>query len=159
MARTAYLYVKFRDADEKESVEAYRLAQTLANDGSDMDDVLSAADTVVDQLDVMSVASLISYQVCVEIPGAAATPHEFSDVANYAFIRMQDTTTKKNTAYQLPAPDMSTYDASKRGILDPLFQSNWETIMDYVVDWVTGNALEFDYAQKRTKKRFAKNLG
>lgn len=156
-----YLYVTFRDADEAESVEGYRMALDLLPDGSNFAAIQTAAQNIVDDLKDMSSAAVVGHEIratYVDIP-PAGKPDEQSLVGTYAFIRMQDTNTSKNTAYQLPSPDKDVYDASKRGLLDQNFNDDWIAIMPNFVDWNTGAVLEFDYAQQRTRKRHQPNLG
>jgi len=146
--------VTFTDAQEKRSVETYRLNTELADDHSNMDAVMDEVAALEDGLAVMSAAAVGPTEVCVVSGREPGTPNEFADVHTYAFVRVEDNATALPGYYRIPSPDMLLYEANADGVFKDAFQAAWATqVAPYVSHPLTGDDENYSYAQLRYRRR------
>lgn len=158
MPKPVTVELTFQDDDGRRTVENYQLATQLADDSSNMAAVMTQADLLAQNVDGISYCGLRFYTVKV-VEDAPSAINDASDVAVYAFVRLLDSVTFEEAYERIPSPNMGNYDAAANGLLDPAFQTDWMAdVNPLIVNPKTGNAYNFKYAQKKTRKRVP-NLG
>lgn len=122
MARNVDVVVSFLDAGPKTATSRYRLRQTMADDGSDMDDVLSAAASLKTALDVLTWDKITEYHIEVIIPGGGAAPNVASNNQIHAYTRTLDALGNKS-AFDVPAWDDDTFDRDENDVLSAAYDT------------------------------------
>lgn len=154
MPYTVLAKVTFTDAQEKTSVETYRLKTELTDTHDNMDAVMTEVADLENGLATMSAAAVGPTEVCVVTTREPGAPNEFADVHTYAFVRVEDNATAEPGFYRIPSPDMLLYEANADGVFKDLFQTAWATQLNPLLSHpITGDAQNYSYAQLRYKRQ------
>jgi hypothetical protein len=153
MARDVYVKAQFNDAGNFPNEKRYLLTQTMADDGSDMDDVLAAAVDLVTALDVLTWDKIDPITLEIVIPQAGADPNVGANNRVEAFHRMTDNVTGKPAHFVVPAWDDFTFDALPNGALSTAYNLAAAAVAALTRNPETGNAWSYVAAQNRSVKR------
>jgi hypothetical protein len=153
MAFDVYLRVAFDDAGPFRNIKEYLLVQTLAVDGSDMADVLTAATDVQVILDSLSMDHIAYYDIVVRVPQAGAAANVAANNGVEAFHRMLDSVTGKHAHFIVPAWDDVIYDKNPDTSMSTAYNEAADDLAPLTRNPATGNAWTYVAAQSRTTKR------
>jgi len=153
MARDVFMRVEYHDAGDFPNVKRYLLVQTMADDGSDMDDVLTAAAALYTQLNLLSMDEVGPYYLEVEIPGDGIPSNTAANNSVEAFLRLTDDVTGKPTHLIIPAWDDTVYDKLPNNALSTAFNTAASNIDAKTRNPDTRNAWSYVAAQNRSTKR------
>ena len=154
MPRKVVMVPKFIDAAPFPNKRQYRLAVQLADDGSNMAAVLTAAQAVITQLDVLTWDHIEENELRITIPQAGAAANIAANNNVEAFSRCHiPTLGDKKTHFSVPAWDDLLYDQAPNHLLDATYDAAAATLAGLIVDLVTGEVLAYDFSQSRGIKR------
>ena len=153
MTRDVFVDVEFHDAGDFPNTKRYLLAQTMADDGSDMDDVLTAAASLYTALNGLSMDEVGPYFLHIEIPGDGIPANVNANNSVEAFHRMIDDGNGKPTHFVVPAWDDTTYDKLPNGALSTAYNTAAAAVDPLTRNPATRNSWTYVQAQNRSVKR------
>lgn len=153
MARDVFMVPTFRDAGPFDNQRTYRLLQTMADDGSDMDDVLAAAVIVLAALETLSWDQIPEYELRIKIPTASAAANIAANNNVEAFIRTASSVTGDRMSVSVPAWDDEVFDKASNGLLSAAFNTAADGLIGNIVDVKTGDTMNLEFSQSRGIKR------
>jgi hypothetical protein len=153
MPRVVYMDVEFHDAGDFPNIKRYALVQELANDGSDMGDVLAAAASVYGILNTLSMDEVGPYRLVIEIPGDGVPANVGANNSVEAFHRMTDQGTGRATHFIVPAWDDTVYDKLPNGALSAAYNAAADDLAPLTRNPLTLNGWDYVAAQNRSTKR------
>lgn len=150
-----FQHIIFMDDAGLEADMKVRMHTDLAADGSNVAAVLAECAAVRTAATALSWAAIKRTWLEIEhYTNATPAPNDASDVKLYAFVRVEDNTTRELEYIRVPAPDMVAYEQDRNGMLDAV---NWSAaILAFLgagVDSTAGNTVAYQSAQVRTDKR------
>lgn len=153
MARDVFLDVAYDDAGPFRNIKRYMLIQQMANDGSDMGNVLTQMASLIAVLDSLTWDHIAYVDVVVRVPQTGTAANIAANNSVEAFHRFTDDVTGKPAHLIVPAWDDAVYDKLPNGALSAAYNSAAETLADYTRNPATGNAWTYVQAQNRSVKR------
>lgn len=154
MPFAVYIDVTFRDAGPFDNQRRYRLRQTLADDGSDMDDVLAAAQAALTALETLTWDHIQETGVSVILPGTGPAANAAANNNVEAFSRTHiPGLSDKKSHFSVPAWDDTTYDKAANGLLSAAYDAAASIFNALICDVETGENMDYDWSQSRGLKR------
>jgi hypothetical protein len=153
MAKNVVVKVHYHDAGDFPNVKEYMLRQTLADDGSDMDDVLTAVAALVTALDVCTWDHIGDVEACIILPQSGAAANVAANNSIEAFHRVTDSVTGDKGHFIIPAWDDFTFDKEPNGALSASYNTAAEAVNALIRNPETGNNWDYVAAQNRATKR------
>ena len=153
MTRDVFMRVQFHDAGDFPNEKRYLLTQTMADDGSDMDDVLAAAAAVYTILNALSWDEVGPYFLDVEIPGDGVPANVAANNSVEAFHRMTDDGTGKPVHFVVPAWDDVVFDKLPNNAMSTAYNAAAAALDPLTRNPDTRNSWSYVQAQNRSVKR------
>lgn len=153
MARDVWVQVQYNDAGNFPNEKRYLLAQTMADDGSDMDDVLAAVAAVVAVLETLTMDNINPVTIEIKIPQGGAAANVAANNSTEAFHRMTDSVTGKPAHFIVPAWDDVVFDKLPNNALSTEYNAAAELLAPLTRNPETGNAWAYVAAANRSTKR------
>lgn len=152
--------VGFRDDAGRISEVRYRLTTDYDTTTPNFPAVASQAATVETLLDALTMDHIENYSIEIQLGGGGAAPNDAATNGNYAFIRTNIPALPGESSYvTIPAWDTVLYEEAPNGILDAAFNVAANLLLAQLVDVETGEDMDLEYSQARTRKVHKRNLG
>jgi hypothetical protein len=148
-----YMKVRFDDAGVFPNVKEYLLRQTLADDGSDMDDVITYAAATFTLLRALTWDNVPYYDLIVRVVPTNAAANVAANNSVEAFHRVTDSVTGAKGHFIVPAWDDATFDKQPNGALSTLYNDAAILFNARIRNPETGNNWDYGAAQNRSTKR------
>jgi hypothetical protein len=153
MPLDVFLRVHYEDAGPFTVEKSYLLNTQLADDGSNMDAVMTNGDDLTTALDVLTWDKITFTDYIVVFPRAGAAPNVAANNSVETFHRMTDNVTGKKAHFIVAAWDDLTFDKNPNGSMSAAYNTAAGAVAPLTRNPETGNAWTYVDAQNRATKR------
>lgn len=153
MTKNVLMKVKFDDAGVFPNFKEYMLVQTMADDGSDMGDVITQSGLAITALDALTWDHIDYVDLIIRLPQSGAAANVASNNSVEAFHRVTDAVTGKKGHFIVPAWDDAVYDKAPNGALSAAYNIAAAAFNVFIRNPETGNLWDYVAAQNRATKR------
>jgi len=154
-----YVDIYSTDSAERTAVTSYLLEQTLVDDGSNMDDVIAAADALEAAIDVLTWDHIDHYDIRVAGGGGGASANVAAN--NQVHARSYTVDSGGNAcSFDIVAWDDATYDQNSFNLLSPAYNVLAAAVANLIRNPETGLAMAnaVEYSVSRTHKSRGKKV-
>lgn len=147
-----FAMVTYLDNANRRSTLSYRLAEAMEDDGSNVADVIAAADDLETALNVLTEGKVETVMLQFQSGGGGAAPNIHANNQNVAFTRTF-TADGGKSSFEVPAWDDTTYAQDENNLLSAAYNTAAEAVQALLLDPITGSAMtEVRFSQARTRR-------